>query len=398
MNSTLPNRQVKPIHVLLVEDNIVEARLLQEMLRDSKVSTFEVTRVERLAEAVETAKNDRFDVILLDLSLPDASGIETFRRLHHAVDRTPIVVLTGLEDETIALTALQEGAQDYLTKQFADIHVIDRAVRYAVQRKQAEAERLELIRAQDEQARELLVEQAARREAEKANELKMRFLAMISHELRTPLSSIKGFVSTLLADDVEWDLETQQNFLRIIEQEADKLTELVEQLLDLARLEAGTLRIEAEAHSLEKIFELAAPQLVVVTSEHKLEIAPVSQLPAVLADPLRIAQVLVNLVNNAAQSAPAGTVITIEAHARAGQIQIDVRDEGRGIPEDLRPFVFEAFRQGQDNVSKGKGMGLGLAICKGIVEAHGGSIWVGENEGPGAVISFTLPVAVEEPA
>src|SRR5690606_38118923 len=121
-------------------------------------------RVERLAEAVETAKNDRFDVILLDLSLPDASGIETFRRLHHAVDRTPIVVLTGLEDETIALTALQEGAQDYLTKQFADIHVIDRAVRYAVQRKQAEAERLELIRAQDEQARELLVEQAARRE------------------------------------------------------------------------------------------------------------------------------------------------------------------------------------------------------------------------------------------
>jgi signal transduction histidine kinase len=391
----------RPIRILLVEDNLVEARLLQELLSDAKVTRFDITRAGRLDEAIDTARRGDFDIILLDLSLPDASGIETFRRLHAAVENLPIVVLTGMEDETIALTALQEGAQDYLTKQFSDGSSIERAIRYAMQRKQAETERLQLIRDQAEKTKQLHIEQAARREAEKANELKMQFLAMVSHELRTPLSSIKGFVSTLLADDVEWDAESQRNFLHIVEQETDKLTDLVEQILDLARLQAGTLRIEMKEQPLDEIFALASAQLGVITAEHRLDLHADDRLPLVMADPLRIAQVLVNLVGNAVRYSPPGTTIQVRAVPEGDHVRIDVRDEGHGIPIEVRPFVFEAFRQGLETGSSRKGAGLGLAICKGIIDNHGGQIWIDEDATPGTTVSFTLPaasVAQQQPA
>ena len=383
----------KPIRILLVEDNLVEARLLQELLSDARMATFEMTRAGRLDEAIERAQTRDFDIVLLDLSLPDASGIETFRLLHAAVDNLPIVVLTGMEDETIALTALQEGAQDYLNKQFSDAGPIERAIRYAVQRKQAEAERLQLIRDQAEKTKQLHIEQAARREAEKANELKMQFLAMVSHELRTPLSSIKGFVSTLLADDVEWDVESQRNFLHIVEQETDKLTDLVEQILDLARLQAGTLRIELKEQPLDEIFEMASAQLGVITAEHELALDSADGLPLVMADPLRIAQVLVNLVGNAVRYSPPGTLIRVSAIPQGDHVRIDVCDEGHGIPAEVRPHVFEAFRQGLESGSSRKGAGLGLAICKGIIDNHGGQIWIQDSDGPGTTVCFTLPVA-----
>lgn len=383
----------KPIRVLLVEDNLVEARLLQELLADSRVATFDIKRAERLDEAINMGQAGDFDVVLLDLTLPDASGIQTFRRLHAALENVPVVVLTGMEDETIALTALQEGAQDYLTKQFSDGGPIERALRYAVQRKQAEAERLQLIRDQAEKTKQLHIEQAARREAEKANDLKMKFLAMVSHELRTPLSSIKGFVTTLLADDVTWDPESQRSFLKIVEQETDKLTDLVEQILDLARLQAGTLRIELKAQPLDDIITLAEPQLVVISTEHKLKMQVEPDMPLVMVDRLRIAQVLVNLVGNAMRYSPAGTTVTVYGCAEAGYVRVDVSDEGDGIPADVRPYVFEAFRQGVETGSSRKGAGLGLAICKGIIDNHGGEIWINDVESPGTTVSFTLPVA-----
>jgi signal transduction histidine kinase len=382
-----------PIRVLLVEDNLVEARLLQELLSDSKLTRFDIVRAGRLDEAISNVQGNEFDVILLDLSLPDASGIETFRRLHAVVGNVPVVVLTGMEDETIALTALQEGAQDYLTKQFSDGSAIERAIRYAVQRKQAEAERLQLIREQAEKTRQLHVEQAARREAEKANDLKMQFLAMVSHELRTPLSSIKGFVTTLLADDVEWDAESQRSFLLIVEQETDKLTDLVEQILDLARLQAGTLRIEMKTQTLHDIFALASVQLGIITSEHTLDVAAADTLPVVHADPQRIAQVLVNLVANAVRYSPTGTRIEVRAQTDGDLVRVDVHDQGHGIPPEVRPFVFEAFRQGTETGSSRKGAGLGLAICKGIIDNHGGNIWINDTEGPGTTVSFALPIA-----
>lgn len=238
-------------------------------------------------------------------------------------------------------------------------------------------------------------ETRARKEAEEANRLKLKFLAMISHELRTPLTSIKGFATTLLADDVTWDPHSQRDFIETISQEADKLTDLIEHLLDLSRLESGTLRIIPEEQPLNAIVNTAMAQLRTLTVEHDLVIAIPDDLPPVKGDPQRVAQVLTNLVSNAARYSPGGTRITISARAQTGEVQVDVADQGPGIPPQERARVFEAFHQVQASgeSERAKGVGLGLAICKGLVELQGGRIWIQDQPGPGTTISFTLPAA-----
>ncbi len=245
----------------------------------------------------------------------------------------------------------------------------------------------------------LEIEAESRHEAERANEIKTRFLAMISHELRTPLTSIKGFTTTLLADDVAWGPEEQRDFIQTIQQEADRLQELIDHLLDLSRLEAGMLPISLQSHSLHEIVEDALPQLRVLTAGQTLTLHLPANLPPVSADAKRIAQVLVNLVRNAATYAPKGTEINISASVRRGFVQISVADQGPGIPLAEHKKVFKAFRRGV-NVENGltQGAGLGLAICKGLVEAHGGRIWVKKTGAPGATVSFTIPLVAQAPA
>jgi PAS domain S-box-containing protein len=247
-------------------------------------------------------------------------------------------------------------------------------------------------RKQVEQARTALLEreQEARKAAEEANELKLKFLAMISHELRTPLTSIKGFTSTLIAPDVRWEEQQQQEFLMIMDEEADKLTDLVEQLLDVSRLQAGTLRIKTSPQAVLDIVGTAIAQLEATTTNHQLLLDIPNNLPRVMADNHRIAQVLVNLVDNAAKYSPPHTRITVAAHRVDGMVQIDVSDEGEGIRPDDRLSVFEAFRQ-IDRQTRQRGAGLGLAICKGLIETHGGQIWI-QDKPIGTMISFTLPI------
>jgi signal transduction histidine kinase len=245
-----------------------------------------------------------------------------------------------------------------------------------------------------ERARLYEAEARARQEAERANELRLRFLAMISHELRTPLASIKGFASTLLAKDVDWDADAQQDFLATIDQEADKLTDMIDQILDLSRIETGTLRINLSEQDFGDILMSAMPQLYRIAENHPLAINIPAGLPSVRADRQRITQVLANLVANAAKFSPPGSDIRIEAERTVGGIQVSVSDHGIGIPPQDRPYVFEAFRRGSEGrVRYSKGAGLGLAICRGLIEAHGGQIWVSDQSGPGTTVSFTLPVA-----
>ncbi len=239
-------------------------------------------------------------------------------------------------------------------------------------------------------------EARARQEAEQANQVKLKFLAMISHELRTPLTSIKGFASTLLATDVTWDAESQRDFATIISDEADKLTELIGQLLDLSRLQAGKLRIQPESRTLSEIVGTAMAELQSIVAQHRLVIDIPPGLPPVFVDTQRIAEVLVNLVGNAVKYAPSATPITISATAREADLQVNVGDEGPGIPLENRERVFEAFLQLENSpLQQGKGLGLGLAICRGLIEAHGGKIWVADTR-CGTTMSFTLPLAMSQ--
>ena len=239
----------------------------------------------------------------------------------------------------------------------------------------------------------LEIEAESRHEAERANEIRTRFLAMVSHELRTPLTSIKGFTTTLLAEDVIWEPEEQHDFIQIIQQETNRLQELIDHLLDLSRLEAGMLPITLEPHSFQEIIEEAMPQFQVITQKHALSLQLLANPPLIFVDIKRIAQVLVNLVHNAALYSPEGTEIILKASVRAGFMQVSIIDFGSGIPPADRKRVFQAFRRGvHEENGVTKGAGLGLAICKGLLEAHGGRIWIKKQTNPGTTVSFTIPL------
>jgi len=223
--------------------------------------------------------------------------------------------------------------------------------------------------------------------------LKSQLLSTVSHELRTPLASIKGFATTLLRQDVAWDDGTRREFLAIIDQESDRLSELIDNLLDMSRVEAGTLRVEPEPIKLRPIVEEAVRTFSVMTRQHHFQIEMPKRLPKIMADPRRVRQVLRNLLENAVKYSPAGGPITVTVEVYPDEVQIGVADRGIGIQPEHLERIFDRFYQ-VDSASTRKvgGSGLGLSICKAIVEAHTGSIWVESQLGVGSSFYFTLPV------
>ncbi len=231
------------------------------------------------------------------------------------------------------------------------------------------------------------------------DEMKSQLLATVSHELRTPLASIKGFATTLLRDDVEWDDVSRREFLAIIDQESDRLAELIGNLLDMSRIEAGTLSIETEPIDLRPIIEGTAAEFQRMTSAHNIGTDVPPDLPAVSADSRRARQVLRNLVENAIKYSPDGGPITITARATPEAVQTSVTDVGIGIDEQQLQRIFDRFYQ-VDSASTRRvgGSGLGLSICKAIVEAHHGRLWAESQLGEGTTFHFTLPLALPSEA
>jgi PAS domain S-box-containing protein len=227
------------------------------------------------------------------------------------------------------------------------------------------------------------------------DEMKSQLLSTVSHELRTPLASIKGFATTLLREDVEWEKESRREFLSIIDEESDRLTELIGNLLDMSRIEAGTLRVEPEPTELGPIIQETAAEFQMMTHEHQIQILLPPGLPPVMADPRRIRQILRNLLENAIKYSPQGGLIQIAAQVDASFVQTRVADQGIGIEAAQVDNIFDRFYQ-VDSASTRKvgGSGLGLSICKAIVEAHDGEIWVESQPGSGSTFYFTFPVAL----
>lgn len=228
------------------------------------------------------------------------------------------------------------------------------------------------------------------------DQMKNQLLSTVSHELRTPLASIKGFATTLLRQDVRWDEATQREFLRIIEEESNRLEELIDNLLDMSQVEAGALRIQREPIYLRRIVREAVEQAQQRTETHWFVMDLPAELPRVWADPRRVRQVLNNLLENAIKYAPNGGQITVTCEVEADCVVVSIADQGQGIPREFLERVFDRFFQvdGANTRAMG-GSGLGLAIAKGIVQAHGGAIWAESQAGQGSVFRFTLPIVKE---
>jgi two-component system, OmpR family, sensor histidine kinase KdpD len=221
--------------------------------------------------------------------------------------------------------------------------------------------------------------------------LRAALISSVSHDLRTPLSSIKAAASSLLQEDVKWDEEARRSFALAIEHEADRLNRLVENLLDMSRIEGGALKPEKEWYPVEELIHDVLGRMQPLLQERKVETDLPENLPPVELDYLQIDQVLTNLIENAIRYTPASSPIEVSAQIKGNEMVICVADRGPGIPPADRERVFDKFYRVQRVAARSTGSGLGLAVCKGLVEAHGGHIWVENREGGGAIFCFTLP-------
>lgn len=230
-----------------------------------------------------------------------------------------------------------------------------------------------------------------------ADRLKSALLSSVSHDLRTPLAAIKGAASNLLDPGMAWDAATQRVFAETIVAEADRLNRVMRNMLEMSRLEAGTLRRQRTPYDIGDVIVPTVKQFRTGLDAHPVELDIAPDLPPVLMDAVQIELVLTNLLENAQKFAPVGTPISIQARQCGPEVCISVADRGSGIPPDALERIFDKFYRVAGPERGPSGTGLGLSICKGIVEAHGGRIWAENRQNGGTSISFTLPALLSLP-
>jgi two-component system sensor histidine kinase KdpD len=233
----------------------------------------------------------------------------------------------------------------------------------------------------------------------RTDELRAALLSSVSHDLRTPLASIKASASSLLQEDVQWSDEERSSFALAIEREADRLNRLVANLLDMSRIEGGALKPEKEWYPIDELIHDVLGHMRPLLQGRNVQTRLPGDLPPVELDYLQIDQVLANLIENAVRYTPVESPIEISAWIDRGQMVISVADRGPGIPPADLQRIFDKFyrvQRAESYVSHIAGSGLGLAVCKGLVEAHGGHIWAENREGGGAIFRFTLPISKTE--
>jgi signal transduction histidine kinase len=386
--------------VLLIEDNLGDARLLAEMFKEQDAHQVELHHVTCMAEAETYLAQCAVDIILLDLGLPDTQGLEAVRRTRAAAPLIPLVVLSGLDDELMAVRALQEGAQDYLLKGHTETRGLLRSLRYAIERNTIEGRlfaELELAQeARDEKAR-LQVKVLEESQDEKAR-LQEKFLSHVSHELRTPLTAIYFFTTNVL-DGVFGDLNSAQHEqLTLSLSNVDQLKDMVSDLLDVTRVRTDKLRLESEHASPAR---LVAEALATCTNNAAvkgitLHSTVAAGLPFVWADPARVRQILINLVDNGIKFTPREGSVSVGCRPFAEGddfLCFWVTDTGSGINHDNLEIIFDRLAQIKNPVEASRsGLGLGLFLARDLVSRHHGRIWVESQLEHGSTFYFTLPV------
>lgn len=484
----------EPQTLLLVEDNAGDARLIRDALTAAGSAQFTCVQVERLSEALAQLAEEQFAVILLDLSLPDSWGFDTIKQVQACAPQVPIVVLTGRDDEELAIQAVQEGAQDYLVKgqSLVEPRTLIRALRYAIERQRLRQE----LRASEERyrslfenasdaivsftpagqitdvnrglevmlgwARDELIEQHYRKiltpasavvmaervqhalagepspalpdiveleavrkddstvpieirdnllsdpqgqptgvlvmardiSARKALERqRAEFLAMLTHDIKNPLTSLMGYTDYLLEDTGKRDAAKRDEVLPWIKSNAFTILSLVNNYLDLSRIEDRQLKLDREPVSVNDLLHRIGRQYAGEARHRRitLELQLQKKPPWVEGDPLALERIFANLVYNALKFTPKQGQVTVSSAARQGEVVVTVADTGPGIPTEEIPTLFGKYQRAAGARRK-EGTGLGLFIVKTLVEAQKGRVEVESQPGSGTRFHIFLPL------
>ena len=366
----------KSIRVLLIEDNIGDSRLIREMLSEAKDVSFALKHAERLQAGLEQLGQGGIDVVLLDLGLPDSQGLETLDKTYALAPEVPIVVLTGLDDDTLGVKAVNRGAQDYLKKGQVDGELLMRTIRYAIERKRAKERESELQRQLD---------------------LSRRLVSVgvmttgVAHEVNNPLAKIIGFTELLMQKSISEEVREE---VRAINENAHQVAEIVQNLLTFAQEQ----ELERKYVDINGLIEstLAMRAHTLETSNIRVTTQLDPELPRVLADGAQLQQVFLNLIVNSGaemKAAHGEGNLLIKTEVIDTAVQITFADDGPGITEENLWYLFVPFFTTR---GLGKGTGLGLSICYGIISQHGGRIYAKSELGKGATFFVELPIAAEE--
>jgi signal transduction histidine kinase len=375
------------IRALIVEDCDDDALLMIRQLGDSGMAVAH-QRVETAAELARALYDQEWDVLLVDWKLPGFDGWEALRLLQESDRDIPFIIVSGVSGEEAAVAAMKAGAHDVVSKDKLGrlAPAIARELREAATRTARREAEASLRRSHQEL-------EVANRSLMDADRHKDEFLAVISHELRTPLNFITAFASLMADDEVERLQTNQRLYLSKIEHGAERMLHLVNNLLDMSRIQAGRLSIVREELDLGMVIHDVLQSLKPLSDSKGLAVEMNVDVPeAVFLDGARIFQVVANLVSNAIKFTPEGGKIEVEARLEHDIALLSVTDTGPGIAEEDMTRLFQPFTQlDMSYTRKDGGAGLGLSICQALVVAHGGTIGLTSRMGEGSRFWMTLP-------
>ena len=380
--------------ILVVDDEKEIREFLNKAL--SRLGGYHVELAESGEEALRKIEKDRFDLVLTDLKMPKMDGLQLIAEIAKLKPETLTMMMTGHGTIDSALEAMKHGASDYLMK---PLNLDELMVR--IQKVLEERQRFVRLKDFAEQL------ERANQELRKIDGMKSEFVSVASHELRTPLAAIKNAVQLILKGKTGEINENQIKFLSMAERNINRLTNILNDLLNLSRIESGKIELKFNSVALKEVIELTASSLRPHAEGKSLqiEVEIPEQLPDVYGDKEKIEQILTNLIGNAIKFTTDGGKILITSELKSkdrmggfvDMVAVSVKDTGIGIPSEHLDAIFEKFHQVEGSLHRSvSGTGLGLAITKGLVEAHQGKIWVESEMGKGSTFTFTLPISSAE--
>jgi signal transduction histidine kinase len=377
---TRPPDPAEPVRLILIDDDTVDRTAVARALTRAG-GAYTIEEFDSGEAGFERVVTGAADCVLLDYSLPGASGFEILDRLRAAQVDVPVIMLTGIGDEELVIESVRRGAHDYLSKAKLEPELLASKIRTALAL-HAASRRTRAVEAELRESVDQLQRAVAARDS---------VLAVVSHDLRGPLNNIELAMGLL-----EEQVPAQQRALAVasIHRAIARADRLISDLLDVARLSGGVIELVRSPVSPVSVVETAIADVQPAIEQHglTLEVERHGELAPILADRHRVIQVLDNLLRNAIKYGPRGGTIRVEIRRRGAQIEFAVRDQGPGLDADAQAHVFDRFWRARERNSA-SGSGLGLAIAQGLVHSHDGTIGVESVPGRGARFYFTIPLA-----